>query len=86
MNLACIGWCNYRAAQIGHQEVNIIFMWLFIYLLSVCTVFGELTEEMEITDGSYCPFATSLHCRVQEVWVQKVGSSGTCSWAAMFAL
>jgi hypothetical protein len=37
----------------------------FIYLLSVFIVFGELTEEMEIVDGSYCSFVTSLHRRVQ---------------------
>ena len=45
----------------------------FIYLLSVCIVFGELTEEMEIADGSYCSFATSLHR-----WVQ--GGMGWEGW------
>lgn len=44
--------------------------------LSFCTVFGELIEQMEIADGSYCSLATSLHR-----WVQ--GGMGWEGWFFM---
>ena len=55
----------------GQHNFSCVFF--FICLLLVCTVFAELTEEMEIVDGSHCLFATSLHR-----WVQ--GGMGWEGW------